>query len=305
MKRLLLACFPLLLVLPSCEKTAAETADKKKVEEPEILSVSKEMVQSLLKENLANMVYVKGGSFMMGDGYDEETGLPWTIGRDNKPVHKVTLGSYYIGKYEVTYREHDIFATVTGKEPSLIWLDRLNLRKPEIAAGVSWYDAKDYCQWLGERTGLPFDLPTEAQWEYAARSRGEDVYAATDNGNIEPERNYPGHIRNALAPGQFPPNPLGIHDMSGNVIEWVNDWYDPDYYQNSPEKNPQGPEGGQLKIKRGGSFLESPEGGNVYTRQELSPETDYKNVGFRCVLNVSDPPEVFNTKALKILEQLK
>ncbi len=285
----------LLFALFGCEETGA-------VSKSEIPKVTVAEVADLINKSLDDMVFVEGGTFMMGDAGDPENGLPWTIWKNNKPAHKVTLDSYYIGKYEITYREHDIFAAAQNREPTRKMFIGDAIRADEIAAGVSWYDAKAYCEWLGEQTGLPFDLPTEAQWEYAARARGKDVPFATDTGFLEPGKNFPASEDAAAAPGQYPPNALGLYNMSGNVIEWVNDWYDAEYYQHSPERNPAGPESGTLKIRRGGSFLESPEGSNVYTRQEVEPDIEYKNVGFRCVLNFSDPPEVFREKVKKVLE---
>ncbi|WP_052446551.1 formylglycine-generating enzyme family protein [Geoalkalibacter ferrihydriticus] len=157
-----------------------------------------------------------------------------------------------MSRYEITYGEHDIFTTETGREPTMQRQFGAPWRSPEYPAGVSWQEAHDYCAWLGEQSGLPFALPTEAQWEYAARSRGKVVPFATDTGLIEPGVNYPPSTRYPFPVGNFPPNPLGFYDMSGNVQEWVADWYDPAYYSKSPEHNPQGPETGTEKVYRGG-----------------------------------------------------
>jgi sulfatase modifying factor 1 len=231
--------------------------------------------QPLVDRTLKNMVFVEGGSYMMGDQknthidvFGEEVYNYYFPGEtDNKPAHKVTLDGYYMGKFEVTYEEHDIFTAAIGREPTnkrdwdRIWnketgeLSReisRERRAPENPAGVSWHGAEEYCEWLGDQTGLPFDLPTEAQWEYAARSRGKLVPFATDTGYIERGVNYPPSMDNPLPPGNFPPNPLGLYDMSGNAYEWVQDWYDPEYYSHSPEHNPQGPEARAKKVIRGG-----------------------------------------------------
>jgi formylglycine-generating enzyme required for sulfatase activity len=254
-------------------------------------------VQQLAKRILKNMVFVEGGSYTMGDPGDE---LVQAFGdqafkyylpcQDNKPAHKVTLDSFYIGKFEVTYEEHDIFTDASGREPTRkrdIGRDR---RAHERPASVSWYGAKDYCQWLGDQTGLPFDLPTEAQWEFAARSRGKLVPFATDTGHIDRGRNYPPSIDYPMAAGQFPPNPLGLHDMSGNAYEWVKDWYDPDYYGHSPENNPQGPEKGEKKVVRGGGVHNSPGGSSTVIREGSTYYKDESYVtSFRCVINTDQP----------------
>ena len=251
-------------------------------------------VDALVRKTLDNMVFVEGGSFMMGDFRDPESGLYHTWGADSKPAHKVTLDSYHIGKYEVTWGEYDLY-TEANDLPRLLWDKDWQReaydRQPQYPAGVSWPHARDYCLWLGKLTGLPFDLPTEAQWEYAARSRGKLVPFATDNGKMEPGRNYyPAQKATLYPPGSWPSNPLGLYDMSGNAAEWVLDWYDAEYYSKSPEKNPRGPESGTMKIFRGGIYGESPSGANVFVRQEEPEESwreDLPGGGFRCAINTA------------------
>ena len=259
-------------------------------------------LDALIERTLKNVVFVEGGEFMMGDGGGawEEDGQVrrvefWTGYRDNKPAHRVVLDSYYIQKYEVTYSEYDIFATATGR-PERYPEDRgTRFRLPDTPVGVpSWYEAKAYCQWLGEITGLPFDLPTEAQWEYAARSRGDPVAYATDTGWLDRGVNFgkrpDGYGVSSITPvGIHPPNPLGIYDMTRNVTEWVNDWYAKDYYQHSPVHNPRGPANGKKKVLRGGGNIGSPQYDTVYTRYKEKPGSDgaiYN--GMRCVLNISE-----------------
>ncbi|MEQ3529053.1 SUMF1/EgtB/PvdO family nonheme iron enzyme [Pseudoalteromonas sp. XMcav11-Q] len=248
-------------------------------------------VQTLIERTKDQMVFVEGGSFMMGDGGGPNN-LPWTIARDNKPAHKVTLTSYSMGAYEVSYGDFDLYTAVNDL-PKTMWEDWGKgevWRAPEFPAGVSWYGAKNYCLWLAKLTQLPIDLPTEAQWEFAARNRGENILFATDNGRIEEGRNYELNTDYAEPSGTYPANPLGFYDLSGNMIEWVNDWWAEDYYQHSPELDPKGPKSGTKKVRRGGMFLESPRGSNVYTRQESEKlEKAYRVTGFRCALNQSNP----------------
>ncbi|KJZ02596.1 hypothetical protein TW73_11960 [Pseudoalteromonas piscicida] len=248
-------------------------------------------VKALIERTKAQMVFVEGGSFMMGDGGGPNN-LPWTIARDNKPAHKVILTSYSMGAYEVSYGDFDLYTAVNDL-PKTMWTkwDKNEIwRASEFPAGVSWYGAKNYCLWLAKLTQLSIDLPTEAQWEFAARNRGENILFATDNGWIEEGRNYELNTDYAEPSGTYPPNPLGFYDLSGNMIEWVNDWWAEDYYQHSPEQDPKGPKEGTKKVMRGGRFLESPRGSNVYTRQE-SDELDeaYRAKGFRCALNQAKP----------------
>lgn len=280
-----------------------------------------ENVAKVVQTALDNLVFVEGGSYMMGDGgYPGEGGRAyWSPWNDNFPVHKVTLDSFSISKYEVTWWEYDVFNDLIGKGPFQMIRSHKYYRRDNFPVGnVTWQQALDYCLWLGEKTGLPFSLPTEAQWEYAARSRGQNVGYATDNGKMEDGRNHKkdGDPKELYPVGTFPPNPLGLYEMSGNASEWVMDWYDKKYYEKSPEHNPQGPETGTQKVLRSGTPTSSPRGNNVYvrikhkvvfTKEELdaiktklkkwygknwqrfySPGTMYY-YGIRCVVNSPEP----------------
>ena len=235
-------------------------------------------------QSLDNMVFVEGGEFQMGDfgwphnddptnlcdwpcGVDPERMGPLSMGADNKYVHPVKLSSYSLSKYQTTLGDFDLFFIVHGK-PLFDAEDRkredlqIKLYAPNLPAPVqSWQEAKDYCGWLGMLSGYPVDLPTEAQWEYAARNRGQHVFFSTDNGSLNYGRNFPASgkgERLTFAVDSFVPNPLGIYNLSGNATDWVNDWYDKDYYRSSPLENPTGPETGTLRIHRGSGYPEDP-----------------------------------------------
>ncbi len=257
-------------------------------------------VRALVDETLQNMVFVKGGSFMMGDYVhvpisEGRYAAYWDNDWDSKPAHKVVLDSFHIGRYEVTFREYDIYS----KANNIPLIDEKYIgrtegfakyRKPDKpVAEVSWQEARDYCHWLGRLTGLPFDLPTEAQWEYAARSRGRYVGFATDTGLADIGHNFPPFERYGHPVGTYPPNPMGIYDMSNNATEWVLDWYAEDYYQHSPENNPKGPETGTKKVARSGSYLESPGASTVYSRRAVDPDMRVYTLGFRCAINQPNP----------------
>lgn len=211
---------------------------------------------------IADMVYVRGGSFMRGDfarlmGIEGVTRM--TYNEDDKVVKQITLSDFWIGKYKTTYAEFDVFTDATGRARTGMDFGGKD-RHPSIPAHAYWQEAKDYCLWLGQLTGLPIDLPTEAQWEYAARSRGQFFMIPTDDGTIEYGRNLPYAAQaQELSPigdygsypiGLFPPNPLGLHDMSKNGQEWVNDWYAADAYSTAAALNPQGPATGTRKVIR-------------------------------------------------------
>lgn len=216
----------------------------------------------LKAKTLADMVYVRGGSFMRGD-FARLLGIPgvtrMTYNEDDKVVREITLSDFWIGKYKVTYAEFDVFTDATGRPRMGMDFDGVR-RYPTVPARAYWQTARDYCQWLGQLTGLPIDLPSEAQWEYAARSRGQFFAIPTDDGTIEFGRNVPyAAEEKKLSPvgsmdrypvGLFPPNPLGLFDMSDNGEEWTKDWYAEDAYSTADSRDPQGPPSGSKRVMR-------------------------------------------------------
>lgn len=197
----------------------------------------------------------------MGDwGSELGPGQHYLLSDGAQPLHKVTLDAFSMQKYKVTYEDFDVFTEATGRtkiNSAPGW--RSEHRDPRYPAPVNWYGAKAYCLWLAEQTKLPFDLPTEAQWEYAARSGGKRVFFATDNGKLEKGRNYPSHEQAAklgkdsmalwIPVGLFPPNPAGLYGMQETGTEWMDNWtYD---YRAEPQTNPRGPAIGERKAQRG------------------------------------------------------
>lgn len=239
------------------------------------------------RDTLKHMVKFKAGSFQMGN-----PGYYGFESADTRPLHKVTLDGFSMMAYKVSYEEFDVFTDSVGEQRVNMDDLRKKYRAPRKPAGVSWYGAKAYCQWLGKLTGKPFDLPTEAQWEYAARSGGKRVLFATDNGKVEEGRNYPADNDPRIKPrlsafdlGSFPPNPAGLYGMLDySSREWVQDWYDQTYYQRSPERNPKGgveknsidpehPADGPRKVMRGLQGTSPNLGGYVFTRGFELPQT--------------------------------
>ncbi|MCF2475363.1 formylglycine-generating enzyme family protein [Citrobacter braakii] len=225
-------------------------------------------LQEFVTQIKSELVFVEGGEYLMGD-FGEEYGverLQYDGRKDSKPLHRVELSSYSLSKFKASNQQYQFYLAWNGLsgrkvDKRLLKRWREKGRIPDAPAHVDWHEAERYCAWLGEVTGLPFSLPTEAQWEYAARNRGKFVVAPTDDGTIRIEGQKGINVATATdreiyarksessldidspLPRDFrPPNPLGIYDMAGNGWEWMKDWYDPEYYSQSPVKDPQGPE---------------------------------------------------------------
>ncbi len=230
--------------------------------------------QKVINQTKANFVFVEGGTFVMGNNNVQHA-----------TEHKVTLDSYSISKYETTWEEFDLYHILNGKEiinPQ--YRETIKDYGPKYGAKKNtWYQAKAYCKWLGAQLKLPLDLPTEAQWEYAARSRGLKVEHATDSGKIEgsytEKRNYNG---SKVEVGTYAPNPLGLYDMSGGRPEWTNDWLVG--YDDTPLVNPRYDSIHiyEKKMVRGWHKLRY----SVYSRKgSREPNNSGSGVGFRCVCN--------------------
>ncbi|MEC5344885.1 SUMF1/EgtB/PvdO family nonheme iron enzyme [Brenneria populi] len=267
-------------------------------------SESNPEVKNLVDRSLNNMVSVPGGTFEMGDfGTKLSENRPLTGENNDQPLHKVTLSNFSISKYKITYQDYDIYTEATGKkklDPGAIIEMSNKFRNPDVAAALDWQQSRDYCLWLGTQANKKIDLPTEAQWEYAARNRGQYVIYATDNGKYEEGRNIPNsEQRTALIGynlfnvpiGNYPPTPLGLFDMAGNGTDWMLDWYSEDYYARSPEFNPQGPDSGTSKVTRGFQI-----GGGEFSNQTVFRQYSVPNINegknysiptknARCVVN--------------------
>ncbi|MGV8135999.1 MAG: formylglycine-generating enzyme family protein [Mangrovibacterium sp.] len=221
-----------------------------------------------------DMVAVQGGTFSMGNN---------DLGDDETPVHSVTVSDFYMGKYEVTFAQYDAYCEATGEsKPDDEGWGRGN--RPVIS--VSWSDAVAYCRWLSQKTGKHYRLPTEAEWEYAARGGNKSrEYKYPGSNTIDNVGWYDENSGNETHPvGQKQSNELDIYDMGGNVWEWCSDWYDESYYGGSPQNNPTGPSSGSLRVLRGGSWKYGAKNCGVSDRMNTSPDSSYYFYGFRLVL---------------------
>ena len=229
--------------------------------------------KAILNRLVANMVYVEGGTFTMGATPEQGSDAYG----DKKPAHQVTLKGFYIGKYEVTQAE---WKAVMGTNPSHFKGDNLPVEN------VSRFDCQEFIRKLNELTGKNFRLLTEAEWEYAARGgkRSNGAKYAGDN-NIDNVAWYGKNSNNTTHPvGQKRANELGLYDMSGNVIEWCQDWFD--YYTSDAQTNPTGPSSGSSRVLRGGSRFDSAKGCRVSYRNGWGPDNASKGAGFRLALSV-------------------
>ncbi len=225
------------------------------------------------------MVLIPAGEFMMGKPSGKS-------GDRDHPQHKVSVDSFYMGKYEVTFEQYDLFCDDTGrKKPK----DQSWGRGSKPVVYVSWHDAVAFCDWLSAWTGDSYRLPTEAEWEYACRAGTTTAYSFGDNkGDLGLYAWYDANSEARTHPvGEKKANPWGLYDMHGNVGEWCQDWYARDYYKDSPTNNPKGPEETKERVIRNGSWEYSYGGARSAYRDYAPPLDTYFSVGFRCVRDVA------------------
>ena len=236
-------------------------------------------VASLLAED--GMSLIPAGEFTMGRTKltpDDKTTMRPRVLLDDRPDHKVSLDAYWLDKTEVTHGAYAKFLEATKRRPPYHW----SKRPPDTTPiyNVDWEDARAYCEWVGKL------LPTEAQWERAAR------------GGLE-GKDYPwgekADTKSALFNVQtgagkvaaFPPNAFELFDMAGSVSEWTADWFEREYYATSPAKNPSGPAAGTYKVIRGGAWSDSAARITVFYRNWVRPNQRTPNLGFRCAKSAS------------------
>jgi formylglycine-generating enzyme required for sulfatase activity len=270
--------------------------------EPPTIVRTKHALSQSFSEDLGNgvkleMIYIPGGSFLMGSPEDE--------GYENeRPQHRVTLSPFYIGKYPITQAQ---WRAAMGNNPSHFKGIDLPVEQ------VTWDDAVKFCQAIRKRTGRTYRLPTEAEWEYSCRAGSIGQYCFGDGQSLLDQfawfgnnagvqrldarkvweevghewEKYWGLIQkndNKTHPvGQKKPNKFGLNDMHGNVWEWCQDWYDENYYAQSPETDPQGPESGEYRVLRGGSWSEDIDFCRSAYRHHEAPDVAYLAFGFRVV----------------------
>jgi sulfatase modifying factor 1 len=230
------------------------------------------------------MVLIPEGSFLMGNDQGQNS---------EKPVRQIYLNAYWIDKYEVPMAQFYAFTAATGHRAprlagylALASVDLSTFVEPaKPVVGVSWEDARAYCEWKGKR------LPTEAEWEKAAKGPGQRRWPWGNNpdpqlANLDGAED---HFQGTSPVDSFPAgrSPYGIFNMTGNAMEWINDWYGERYYAVMPPRNPPGPSIGDEKVIRGGSWHDSFRYAHTYSRFKMFPEYRDATIGFRCARSTS------------------
>ena len=263
------------------------------ISQEDISNVDTDIFSNLEKDE---MVLVKGGTFTMGATSEQGTS-DWD---DEYPIHQVTLSDFYIGKYEVTQQLWEYVMKYSGTfadgstmraYASDVWLGT----NPSSSYGVGNYYPAYYVSWedivnifiprLNKITGKTFRLPTEAEWEYAARggnkSKGYKYSGSNTIGDVAWYWDNSSKVTHPV--GAKSPNELGLYDMSGNVCEWCSDWYSSSYYSSSPSVNPTGPSTSSSRVHRGGGWRSNAQNCRVSARGEFYPGYRYSYFGFRLV----------------------
>lgn len=254
--------------------------------------------QPPVNEGYGDFVYIPAGAFKMGDTFGD--GLP-----RERPAHTVDLDAFYIAKYETTNAQWRKFRDDPGYDDVKYWPNGKVVRKDQVSywmnasnhgggtpdsddypvMGVNWDSATAYCNWVSAKTGKKYRLPTEAEWEKAARGTDQRRYP-WGNEIEHADANYVGtqKMDTSMKVGSFPKgvSPYGVYDMAGNISEWCSDWYSRDYYSVSPKKNPKGPATGAYKVVRGGSFFLEALDMRTYARSAAWPSfLAHRMIGFR------------------------
>lgn len=219
------------------------------------------------------LVRVPEGWFLMGSNSGQDC---------ERPIHRVWIDSFFLAATQVTNAEYDRFLRATSVLRPPFWQDPNFNHPQQPVTGVSWHEAVRYCDWLSSQTCRHYRLPAEAEWEHAARGSLEQNNFPWGDDSPQSLPDYAARWQTGPEPvARYAPNSLGLYNMCDNVHEWCGDWYDPNYYTVSPERNPRGPESGQRKSSRGGSWRHHIKVARCSARSSIPPHFQYADYGFR------------------------
>jgi len=213
-------------------------------------------------------------------------------GLDNeKPVHRVWIDEFLLAECQVTNAEYACFVRSTGATAPPFWSDASLNRPEQPVVGVSWHEAVRYCEWLSASAGKNFRLPSEAEWERAARGGIEGKLYPWGDTPPQSLATYSARCEAYWKTGPEPvgcgePNGYGLSNMCDNVHEWCSDWYSANYYEVSPERNPRGPDSGERRASRGGSWRHHIKMSRCAARSSIPPAFQYADYGFRVACDV-------------------
>lgn len=225
------------------------------------------------------LVEIPAARFLMGS----------TAGQDcERPIHRVWIDAFLFGAAQVTNAEYKLFLQATSTQAPPFWSDPNFNHAQQPVTGVSWFEAKHYCDWLASQTTRAYRLPTEAEWELAARGGLEQKNFPWGDAPPQSLPDYAARWKTGPEPvARYAPNAFGLYDICDNVHEWCSDWYDPNYYAVSPERNPRGPESTKRKSSRGGSWRHHIKVARCSARSSIPPDFQYADYGFRVACDVS------------------
>jgi formylglycine-generating enzyme len=225
------------------------------------------------------LIAIPEGSFLMGSDFGHDC---------ERPVHRLWINAFALATTQVTNAEYELFLHSTHSAPPPNWADA-NFSQPQHpVVAVSWFQAIQYCEWLASQTGRPYRLPTEAEWERAARGGLEQKQFSWGDDPPQTLPDYATRWQTGPEPvARYTPNGFGLYNIGDNVHEWCSDWYDPNYYTNSPERNPRGPANGQRRASRGGSWRHQVKVARCSARSSIPPEFQYADYGFRVACDLS------------------
>jgi len=219
------------------------------------------------------LVQTPEGWFLMGSDSGQDC---------ERPIHRVWVDAFLLAATQVTNAEYALFLRATGTTPPPFWRDPNFNHPQQPVAGPSWFEATRYCEWLTSQSGRHYHLPTEAEWERAARGGLEQKQFPWGDEPAQSLPDYATRWQNGPEPvGRYAPNNFGLYDIGDNVHEWCSDWYDPNYYGVSPARNPRGPQTGQRKASRGGSWRHFIKVARCSARSSIPPGFQYADYGFR------------------------